>query len=204
MTKILKQKCSKCYYFFPTCDLEQHLDFCESIDNRIQCEACNCDYDKNKYNEHSSTCTGFEDQVCFISEYSRKKYSKTSIQKFLKFLQNAYDNNINGRDVLMTMNENDFCINDWISFENVIFNLCQLCQADVPSDDLLVLSCVDSHNVCYDCLYEQSLVQLNSNLALSCPLDKCKYLVPLNVLQSLPFPKGVLKKLEDKYLTITE
>ena len=78
----------------------------------------------NECSQHSRVCTGFDYQVEFISEYSRKKYSKSSIQTFLKFLYNAYDNNISGRDVLRTMNEVDFCINDWISFENVIFNSC--------------------------------------------------------------------------------
>jgi hypothetical protein len=199
MTNILKQKCIKCFYFFPAFDFEEHINLCQSTEDRIQCQICNCDYHVNEYSQHSSVCTGFDYQVEFISEYSRKKYSKSSIQKFLKFLYNAYDNNISGRDVLRTMNEVDFYINDWISFENVVFKFCPLCQNDVPFDDLLVLSCVDSHNVCYDCLYEYSLSQISSNLALSCPHDKCKFLVPFSVLQSLPFPRKVLNKLVDRY-----
>ena len=83
MTNILKQKSLKCFYYFPACDYEEHLNLCQSTEDRIQCRICNCDYQVDEYSQHSSVCTGFDDQVEFISEFSRKKYSKSSIQKFL-------------------------------------------------------------------------------------------------------------------------
>lgn len=199
MLNDLNQKCSKCNYYYPKIDIEKHLTVCQSAKNRVQCQICNCDYETAYLAEHESTCTGLSDQVYFITKYSRRKFSKTSIERFLIFLQNAYDNNISGRDVLKTMNAENFCINDWISFENVIFKKCQMCNTEVSSDDLLVLSCNDFHQVCFDCMYYQSLLKLESNLPLSCPVDKCKFLIPKHVIESLPYSQRIVKKLVDKY-----
>jgi hypothetical protein len=193
------KKCFKCLYFYPNDSFDSHFSVCQSSESRIQCPICNCDYSRAEANEHTLKCKGDEDTISFISEYSCKQYSQNTIKKLLQILKEAYGSELNGRQVLRTINDKDFNINNWITFEDERHMECPICLSDVPINDIFVLSCVDNHKVCYECLLQHSLLKLEQNAALTCPSGNCNEIIHINELRSLPFPPHIVKKLVEKY-----
>lgn len=201
INEVSMKMCRKCYYFFPEDDLKSHEGNCGPVNSRIDCPLCNCDYNSVEIESHVELCRGFIDKIEFISEYSRKKYSHTTIRKFLKTLGNSEHDysNCKGREVLRTINDNNFNINKWISTDKESTIECPICICEVMVDDIFVLDCNDDHKLCYDCLYQHALSKLNVNSALTCPIGKCNQIIHLNELNSLPFPKHVVRTLVQKY-----
>ncbi len=196
------EKCKKCHYYFPYDELVNHSTSCEGVESRIECPLCNCDYPSKIIEVHADKCTNcFENMISFISEYSRKKYSHNTIRSLLNTLNNSTHDysKAKGREVLRTINEDKFNINLWISSADSSTTECPICICEVPLDDIFVLGCNDDHKLCYNCLYQHSLMKLNVNSALTCPIGSCNQLIHVNELRSLPFPKHVVRKLVDKY-----
>jgi hypothetical protein len=101
--------------------------------------------------------------------------------------------------VLEILNNQDFDYQDWDLYEGEDTIECPLCATDVLLDDVFVLSCNDSHKICYTCLYKHCFNNLNIRNTLSCPIGDCDEAIHLNELISMPFPKYMVKKLSDKY-----
>ena len=109
--------------------------------------------------------------------------------------------NFKGREVLRTINESDFNMNNWISTIDSDSNTieCPVCISYVPFDNIFVLSCNDDHKICYNCLYQHSLNRLNENSALICPILNCDEIIPSTELNWFPFPKHIVRKLVERY-----
>ena len=191
------KKCSKCHYYYPKDDIERHLHNCES---RVECPLCFCDYPTREVNNHAIRCKGFEDLIKFVDEHSKKIYSKNALKKFVGIIQEAYgQKELKGRDILRTINEDNFKMDQWVSFDDVKKMDCPVCIMEVPLNDIFVLSCVENHKVCYECLLQHSILKLNQNSPLTCPHDQCNQLIHVNELNCLPFPSHLVKKLVDRY-----
>jgi hypothetical protein len=203
--EILMKKCKICHYYFPQEEIEPHLSSCEPVSSRNECSKCNCDYKSDEFESHLRKCKGFYDMVSFISEYSRKKYSQNTIRKLLKILKTNSElgySSFKGREVLRTINEENFDINHWIPTNNDYMTIeCPICICNVPADDIFILSCNDSHKICYDCLYQHSVLKLNETSVLACPISSCNEIIDLKDLNWFPFPKHIIKKLVERYNT---
>lgn len=194
------KQCNKCYYYFPLDDLALHKSTCKSVESRFECPICFCDYPREIVDDHAFKCTGLNDTISFITEYSRKKYSRNSIKNLINALKlNDPQSKFTGRQILRTINEKSFNLNQWLPLDDDKSIDCQICADKVTFDDIFILSCNVEHKLCVNCLYQHALLKLKDSSELTCPFGECKQRIHINELRCLPFPKHTINKLIEQY-----